>query len=97
MGPSHSLCYRHSLYPVHAALELQQAEHVLATHLKHYFLEATQIRVTCIQHLNFPLVESSVARVHAKEVRGENGRLTATGSRSDLHYDVAGLVRILWQ
>ena len=68
MGSSRSLCHGHSLYPVHSALELQQAEYVFATHLKHYFFEPTQVGMACIQYLNVPFVEGGVSRVHTKEV-----------------------------
>ena len=71
---------RHALHPVHAALELQPAEHALALDRGDDLLVAAGVALADALHLDPPAVLGGVALVHAEQVAGEQRRLVAAGA-----------------
>ena len=89
------LGHRHALHAVHAALELEPAVGALPHHQRDHLLEAAEAGRARGEHLDAPAVPLGVARVHAKELGGEEARLVAAGAGTDLEHRVALVVGVL--
>lgn len=88
-----------ALYAVHTSLELQPGPDAvdrvaLAGDGERGVLVPTQVGRGLVEHGDGPPVTLGVADVHAREIRGEQGRLLAALSGLEFEYDVVGVVRI---
>jgi hypothetical protein len=88
---------RHALHAVAARLELQLAVAAVADHADHHFLEAADFARAFAHQLAAPALALGVARVHAQQVAGEQGRLVAAGAGPDFQERVAHVIRVLGQ
>src|SRR5258706_12786837 len=71
--------HRHSLHPVHTALEFEPAVGALTFDAHDDFLVTTQTGWVGAHHLDAPAARFSVARIHSKQFRGKQRRF-ATAS-----------------
>ncbi len=92
---------RHPLHPVHAALPLQPRPdavaalgHALGLDRDRDVLDAAQVRLLRVDHLDDPAVPLGVPGVHPQQVAGEQRRLLAALAGLDLDDHVLGVVRV---
>jgi len=71
---------RHALDAVYAALVLQAAEDAVAGDRRDDFLHAARAALRHRQQLDLPAAAFGVARVHSKEIAGEERRLLPSGA-----------------
>ncbi len=76
-------------------LELEPGVDALALHPRDDLLVAALLAVAGTDHLDLPALVLGVARVHAKQVAGEQRRFVTAGSRAHLEKDVTPIIGIL--
>src|SRR6185436_13139857 len=97
MNASLSFGRRHPLHAMRARLELEVRERALADHAADVRLVAAVLAGTLRQHFDAPALLVGVARIHAKQIAGEDRCLVATGARAHFKIDVAVVACILRQ
>src|SRR4029453_13804513 len=80
VSASGTLCHRHALHAMHAALELELAVGALPLDERDDLLEPAQSGGMRAEPLDAPALAFGVAAVHAEELCGEEARLLATGA-----------------
>ena len=88
---------RHALDAVHAAFEFELGVGALAVHFHHRVLDAAEIAVGARHQLGVPALQRAVARVHAEQIVGEQGRLVAARAGADFDDGGGGVGGILGQ
>jgi len=78
-------------------LELQARKGAGADHPADDFPVTAVLAGTLAQDLDAPPLRFGIARVHAKEIAGKDGRFVAAGACADLEKDVVRIARILRQ
>jgi hypothetical protein len=86
---------RHALDAVHAALELQPAEHAVAGDRGDDLLVAAHLAFGDAVDLDLPALQRRVALVHAEQVAGEQRGLVAAGAGADFEDGRSVLVLVL--
>ena len=87
----------YALHAVAAGLELEFGIGALADDLGDDFLVAAHFAQAFRQDFHFPALPFGVARIHAEQVAGEQGRLVAAGAGADFQENVAFVVGVLRQ
>ena len=85
----------HALHAVHAALVLHPAVDAAPFDGRDDFLEPARAALAGGHHLDAPSLFLGEAAVHPEQIRGEERRLVAAGTRADFEDDVLLVVRIL--
>src|SRR5665648_414605 len=91
---SRGLGGRDSLHAVHPALVLEGREGAPALDLERDFLVAAVVVLVGAQDVDLEALRLRVARVHARQVAGEQRRLVAAGAGADLDDHVLGVVGV---
>ncbi len=94
MDPALGLGIGHALDPVHAALELQAAEHPVAGDRGDDLLVAAHLAFRDAVDLDLPAPPLGVALVHAEQIAGEQRRLVPAGAGAHLQDDRGVLVLV---
>ena len=87
----------HALDAMRARLELEVRERASADDAADDFLVAAVLAGALRQHFDAPALHVGIARIHAKQIAGENRRLIAARARAHFQVDVAVVARILRQ
>src|SRR5665647_611070 len=91
---SRGLGGRDALHAVHPALVLEGREGAPALDLERDFLVAAVVVLVGAQDVDLEALRLRVARVHARQVAGEQRRLVAAGAGADLDDHVLGVVGV---
>ena len=91
------LGFRNALHAVRAGFELEFGIDAAADDSRDHFLVAADVRSARRDDLDLPALALGVARVHAKEVTGEQRRLVAAGTSADFQKDIALVAGVLGQ
>ena len=91
------LCLRHALYPMHAALILQNRVRALPRHHKGHALHAADADFLHFHGLHFPAASLRIVHIHAVNLRRKESRLVAARTRADFYNHILIVVGILWQ
>ena len=84
----------HALHAVHAALVLEHGEGALALDLERDLLVAAVVVLVGGEDLDLEPLGLGVARVHARELAGEDAGLVAAGAGADLDDHVLAVVGV---
>src|SRR6476619_2799706 len=94
MDPPLRLGSGHSLHAMYPGLAPQQAVGLGSAHGDDRLLDPAEGAVAQRHRLPTEAVTLGVALVHAVEIGGKQGGFVPTGSRADLHYGVAIVMRV---
>ncbi|MDT4871143.1 hypothetical protein FQZ97_1062600 [compost metagenome] len=86
---------RHALHAVATRFEAQLPVDTVPGDAQHHFLVAPQFARRFAHDLGLPALGVGVARIQARQIAREQGRLVATGARADFDKGVAFVVRVL--
>ena len=97
MDPAAGLGFRHTLYPVHAALIFQHRVRALAVDHEVHRLHAANAGLIHFHGFHLPAAAFRIVHIHPVKLCRKQGSLVSACTRTDLHDNVLVIVGVLGQ